>query len=164
MRLNLTSLLAAAAMLPGFSACGGGANVSPPTASRTSSTSNVQTASSALPLQAQSLSREFNAPGNILIADQFNNRVIEVDSESHRVVWSFGGSPVAGPGTIVGKNDAQRIGRLTFMAGTGVPPANPPLEPTCANGCVDNRVILVNPQGNIVWQYGHAGVAGSGPN
>ena len=27
--------------------------------------------------------------GNILIADQFNNRVIEIDAH-HNVVWSFG--------------------------------------------------------------------------
>ena len=39
----------------------------------------------------------FNQPGNILIADQFNNRVVEVDRQ-HRVVWHFGdGSSVAGP-------------------------------------------------------------------
>ena len=31
----------------------------------------------------------FNQPGNVLIADQFNNRVIEVNRD-HRVVWSFG--------------------------------------------------------------------------
>ena len=31
----------------------------------------------------------FNRPGNILIADQFNNRVIEVDPAGH-IVWQFG--------------------------------------------------------------------------
>lgn len=38
------------------------------------------------------LNREFNEPGNILIADQFNNRVIEVD-KSGNIVWSFGRGP-----------------------------------------------------------------------
>jgi Tfp pilus assembly protein PilX len=33
-----------------------------------------------------------------------------------------------------------------------------------ANGCPDNRVIVVDQSGNIVWQYGQAGVTGSGPN
>jgi len=33
--------------------------------------------------------RGFNRPGNILISDQFNNRVIEVDPAGH-IVWSFG--------------------------------------------------------------------------
>src|SRR5260370_13895121 len=32
------------------------------------------------------------------------------------------------------------------------------------SGCVDNRVILVDPGGNIVWQYGQFGVTGFGPN
>ncbi|MDQ6781664.1 MAG: hypothetical protein M3Z37_11000, partial [Candidatus Eremiobacteraeota bacterium] len=31
--------------------------------------------------------REFNRPGNAVIADQFNNRVIEVDLD-HDVIWS----------------------------------------------------------------------------
>lgn len=105
----------------------------------------------------------FNTAGNILIADQFNNRVIEVNPDNHKVVWHFGnGSNVAGPHSIVGTNDAQRVGPLTLIAGTGVPPGT--FEAGCSNGCADNRVLLVNPQGHIVWQYGQAGVTGSGPN
>lgn len=105
---------------------------------------------------------DFNRPGNILISDQFNNRVVEVDPQSHRVVWSFGdGSSVAGPHSIVAVNDAQRVGPFTLMAGTGAPAGS---EPTCPNGCADNRVMLVDAGGHIVWQYGQAGVTGSGPN
>ncbi len=104
----------------------------------------------------------FNAAGNMIIADQFNNRVIEIDPPSHKIIWSFGESSTAGPHTVVGTNDAERIGCLTLMAGTGVPPNNPPFEPGCANGCPDNRVILVDENKYIVWQYGQAGVAGSG--
>ena len=106
----------------------------------------------------------FNQPGNVLISDQFNNRVVEVD-RNHNVVWSFGtGDPndcTPGPGHILGLNDAERLsGGLTLLAGTGIPapaPGNP-------NGCPDNRVIVVDQSGNIVWQYGQGGVAGSGPN
>jgi len=105
---------------------------------------------------------DFNRPGNILISDQFNNRVIEVDPHNHRVVWRFGnGSSVAGPHSIVAVNDAQRVGPFTLMAGTGAPAGS---EPTCPNGCADNRVMLVNERGSIIWQYGQAGVTGSGPN
>jgi outer membrane protein assembly factor BamB len=50
------------------------------------------------------------------------------------------------------------------MAGTGVPAANPPFEPQCATGCADNRVILVDQTGKIVWQYGTFGVTGAGAN
>jgi hypothetical protein len=123
-------------------------------------------AAMAMPSAAQSAeeSEHFNRRGNILISDQFNNRVIEVDRH-HHVVWQFGtGSNVAGPHSIVGVNDAQRVGRFTLMAGTGVPPASPPFEPGCDNGCQDNRVIVADPDGHIVWQYGQAGVPGAGPN
>ena len=47
------------------------------------------------------------------------------------------------------------------MAGTGTPPGVIPQAP---NGAVDNRVILVDPSGHIVWQYGQFGLTGSGPN
>ncbi len=103
----------------------------------------------------------FNQPGNVLIADQFNNRIIEVNSD-HQVVWKFGnGSSVAGPHSIVGSNDAERVGSDTLIAGTGAPAGT---EPTCTAVCNDNRVILVNKDSEIIWQYGQAGVAGSGPN
>ncbi|MFL6675907.1 MAG: hypothetical protein ACJ8LG_21775 [Massilia sp.] len=104
---------------------------------------------------------------NILIADQFNNRVIEVDPNTHQIVWQFGtGSDKPGPNSVVGVNDAERVGPYTLIAGTGIPAASPAL-PGCstpATGCPDNRVILVNRAGSIVWQYGDAGVAGSGFN
>ncbi len=118
---------------------------------------------------AQAEDGEFNARGNVLIADQFNNRVIEVDRKSHEIGWRFGtGSDKPAPDSIVGTNDAERVGLFTLISGTGIPPSDPqaPL-PGCsdpANGCPDNRVILVNAHGRIVWQYGMAGVTGAGPN
>jgi hypothetical protein len=104
----------------------------------------------------------FNAQGNVLIADQFNNRVIEL-SRAGTVVWHFGtGSPVAGSHTVVAPNDAQRVpGNRTLIAGTGAP-AGAPGYP--AGGAVDSRVLLVNHAGKIVWQYGKAGVNGTGHN
>jgi hypothetical protein len=105
----------------------------------------------------------FNRRGDIIIADAFNNRVVEINRQ-HQVVWSFGnGSNVAGPHSIVGTNDVQRVGSLTLIAGTGTPPN---ADPSCKKklGCPDNRVILVNQAGRIVWQYGKAGATGSGFN
>ncbi len=107
----------------------------------------------------------FNKPGNVLISDQFNNRVVEVNSDK-QIVWSFGsGNPTLcnpGPGTIIGLNDAERLSNdLTLLAGTGIPPMTVPGLP---NGCVDNRVIVINEGGKIIWQYGQAGQTGSGPN
>jgi hypothetical protein len=103
----------------------------------------------------------FNTPGNILIADQFNNRVIEVDTAGN-ILWSFGLGPKDfSANSIIGVNDAQRVGALTLMAGTGTPPG---VIPEAPNGAADNRVILVDPFGNIVWQYGMFGKTGSTPN
>jgi outer membrane protein assembly factor BamB len=47
------------------------------------------------------------------------------------------------------------------MAGTGIPAG---VDPNCPAGCVDSRVSLVDPSGNIAWQYGQFGVNGSGPD
>lgn len=109
--------------------------------------------------QAQSASGGYQQRGDILVSDQFNNRIIEID-RGHNVVWHFGdGSSVAGPNSVVAPNDAQSVGPLTLIAGTGAPPGS---EPTCPNGCPDNRVMLVDEDGEILWQYGKAGVTGSG--
>jgi hypothetical protein len=103
----------------------------------------------------------FNQAGNLLIADQFDNRVIEIN-EAGDIVWSFGRGPNDFTDkSIIGVNDAQRVGRLTLMAGTGTPPGVIPQSP---GGAPDNRVILVDPAGRIVWQYGRFGQTGSGPN
>jgi len=107
------------------------------------------------------MDRGFNERGNILIADQFNNRVIEIN-EAGRILWSFGlGSNDFSPRSIIGVNDAQRVGPFTLMAGTGTPASVIPQAP---DGVPDNRVILVDPFGRIVWQYGRFGQTGSGPN
>jgi hypothetical protein len=104
----------------------------------------------------------FNQPGNILITDQFNNRVIEIDPAGN-IVWQFGNGPGdTAANAIVGTNDAERVGNLTLISGTGIPAG---ATTNCKkSGCVDNRVILVDPGGNIVWQYGQFGVTGFGPN
>src|SRR6516164_6530227 len=105
----------------------------------------------------------FNRHGNILITDQFNNRVIEIDPAGN-IVWHFGNGPNdVSANSIIGTNDAERVGGLTLMAGTGAPGGTEPLCPP-PNGCVDNRVMLVNPHRHIVWQYGTFGVTGSGFN
>jgi hypothetical protein len=109
---------------------------------------------------------EFNHRGNLLVTDQFNNRVVEISPNTNAIVWSFGsGDPSIcnpGPGSIIGTNDAERLSDgLTVMAGTGIPPGASSAMP---NGCVDNRVIVVDESGKITWQYGQAGVTGSGPN
>src|SRR5215469_7243048 len=68
---------------------------------------------------------EFNSRHHTLIVDQFNNRVIEVD-RTGKIVWQFGLGPTDfSPASIIGTNDAQRVGELTLMAGTGTPGGQP---------------------------------------
>jgi hypothetical protein len=103
----------------------------------------------------------FNRVGNVLIADQFNNRVIEVTPKGD-IVWHFGVGPDdVSAKSIIGVNDAERVGALTLLAGTGAPAGT---EPACPSGCADNRVILVDRAGQIVWQYGQFGVTGADDN
>ena len=112
----------------------------------------------AIPAQAFT---PFNTLGNLLISDQFNNRVIEINKRGD-IVWSWGNGPTDfSANSIVGVNDAERIGSNTLMAGTGLPPG---IDPYCtnSNGCPDERVMLVDRAGNILWQYGKFGVVGSG--
>jgi hypothetical protein len=116
-------------------------------------------------ISATAEGKRFNTPGNILIADQFNNRVIEVDRHGN-IVWQFGLGPTDfSPASIIGVNDAQRVGELTLMTGTGTPGGQPE-APNCtdASGCPDNRVLLVDRAGHVVWQYGQFRVAGTGPD
>ena len=152
------SLLAFALVVVGCSS-GGGQAVTP-----TGEMNSGRPGMASLPQSFASESdASFNKLDDYIVTDQFNNRVLQID-RNHQVDWHFGdGSSVPGPNSIVGPNDAVRFGNLTLIAGTGAPGGT---EPTCPppNGCADNRVILVNRHGKIVWQYGQAGVSGFGFN
>jgi hypothetical protein len=137
-----------------FAACGGSSSTSDPLADSASAVASAED-------EARFAHARFNGTGNMIISDQFNNRVIEIDLQGN-IVWSFGdGSSVAGPTSIVGPNDVERIGEKTLIAGSGAAAGD---EPTCIEDCLDNRVIMVDRSGNIVWQYGQAGVKGAGDN
>jgi plastocyanin len=134
------------------------------TSSANSSSGLSATSSTALTTVSSLGGGVFNAPGNLLITDQYNNRVVEVDPQTNQIVWSFGSGNGTlcnpGSGAVIGPNDAERLaGGLTLIAGTGLPAGA-----VSANQCQDNRVMIVNQAGNITWQYGQAGVNGSGPD
>src|ERR1700680_2364940 len=113
----------------------------------TSCASSTQSNTST-PTPSKPTGPHFNTPGNVLISDQFNNRVVEVAPNGH-IVWTFGsGNPTLcnpGPGAIVGLNDAERLsGGLTLLAGTGVP-AGSARDP---EGCTDNRGVVGEQKGD----------------
>jgi hypothetical protein len=104
---------------------------------------------------------KFNQAGNVLIADQWNNRVIET-TPSGEIVWSFGLGPLDfSSNSPISVNDVERVGDYTLMANPGDAPGVIPQTP---NGSADNRVLLVDPAGKIVWQYGQFAQTGDGPN
>ncbi len=134
------------------------------TPSASASATGSPSASPAPSASAGAVDQRFNQAGNILISDQFNNRVIEI-TKNGDIVWQYGIGPTdQSDSSILGVNDAQRVGTNTLMAGTGVPAATPALEPGGEKGFPDNRVLLVDQNKNILWQYGQFGVTGSGDN
>src|SRR5258708_12798467 len=70
-------------------------------------------------LTAYAQGNAFNTPGNILISDHFNNRVIEVNPNNHRIVWHFGNhSTLPGPHPVVGSNDTHPLRPFTLITTT----------------------------------------------
>lgn len=112
-------------------------------------------------MSSLTISSKYNKKGNILISDQFNNRVIET-TPTGEIVWQFGLGPNDfSANSPIGTNDAERVGKYTLIACTGTPAG---LIPQAPDGAVDNRVLLVDVAGNIVFQYGVFGQTGPPPN
>jgi hypothetical protein len=107
------------------------------------------------------VSSNFNQINNVLIADQWNNRVIET-TPSGDIIWSYGLGPHDfSANSPISVNDAERDGDYTLMANPGDAPGVIPETP---NGSVDSRVLMVDPAGTVVWQYGQFGQTGDDPN
>ena len=84
-------------------------------------------------------------PGDLLIADRGNNRILLVDP-NHRVLWRYPSRPTQA--------------RLYFDDDTFFTPGG--------NAIISNQeenheiVQIAYPSGRIIWRYGHPGVPGSG--
>jgi outer membrane protein assembly factor BamB len=68
----------------------------------------------------------------ILVADSENDRIVEIDTETGRVIWEFGGD-----GLLTWPRDADRL----------------PNGNTLIADTQNDRVLEVNPGGEIVWRY-----------
>jgi len=71
--------------------------------------------------------------GTVLIADSENDRVVEYDVANETKVWEYGGSDL-----LLWPRDADRL----------------PNGNTLIVDTFNNRVIEVNPRGEVVWEYG----------
>ena len=99
--------------------------------------------------------------GNFLVSDQYNNRVIEFDPRGE-IVWSWG----LGPNdftvnSAIGVRNAERVGYLTLLACSGISPG---ITLEAKNGVPDNRVLLIDREGKVEWQYGQFGLVGTSCN
>jgi hypothetical protein len=131
----------------------------------------------------------FNTPGNVLITDQFNNRVIEVNPHTNQVVWQYDqGLETAADASRLPNNDTliadaahSRVvevspqGSVVWQYFTNQSQESnatpfPSNAVRLANGdtsiadTLNNRIVVVNTAGQIVWQYGMTNVAGDGAN
>jgi hypothetical protein len=99
-------------------------------------------------LRPHAVSARFRGPlpGDLLIADRGNNRMLIVDP-SHRIIWRYPSRP--GQRRLSFDDDAF------FVPGTR----------SIISNEEDNHDIvqIAYPSGRLIWSYGHPGVAGSGP-
>ncbi|TLZ16349.1 MAG: hypothetical protein E6K26_12835 [Gammaproteobacteria bacterium] len=87
-----------------------------------------------------------NHGGNILIADQFNNRVVEIERGTHRIVWQYATNLQRG------SNPAPLPTRAVRLRNGH----------TLISDQFNDRVIEVTRAGEIVFQQGALNVAGAG--
>jgi outer membrane protein assembly factor BamB len=135
-------------------------------------------------------SAELLANGHILIADESNNRVIEVDRRKH-IVWSYGcascselngaafASRLPNGDTLISDSNNNRIIEVdsggnpvwTYYTNTRPGSVSSPLPTrgirlkngnTVISDQYNMQVIEVDPNQNIVWSQGTIGVAGNG--
>src|SRR5258707_12746969 len=76
---------------------------------------------------AEAMAADFNDRGNIVIADQFNNRVIEIDPHTHAILSHFGEGPAKSrPPNSLRRNDTQLLAPPNTNPVTEITPAQPP--------------------------------------
>lgn len=104
----------------------------------------------------------FDVRGNLIIVDQYNNRVLEMEPVTGTIVWEYNVSAYKSETNwLVGPRDAERFKGKTLIVAGGLPAG---VSSNYPDGYVDNRVFEVDQKGKIHWQYGQTGVTGAGEN
>ena len=70
--------------------------------------------------------------GMIIVADSENDRIVEIDTSTEEIIWTYGG-----PDRLQYPRDADRL----------------PNGNTLITDTLNNRLIEINRQGQIVWEY-----------
>jgi len=145
MALRPLPAAALALLLPVLAACG--APASQATHRAAPKTTRSSAAHRALaPLPWGSTKRSSILPGDILIADSHNNRILLVTPQK-KIVWQF---PAAGQPTPLYDDDD------VFFS--------PDFQQIITNEEGDNVIAILDfKTRRVLWTYGHAGVAGSAP-
>ncbi|HTY47733.1 MAG TPA: hypothetical protein VMB46_08745 [Methanomassiliicoccales archaeon] len=142
----------------------------------------------AAPAAAAAISKPgFNLPGNVLVTDQFNNRVIEIN-HAGRIAWQYSAginlaafaSRLPNGNTLITDSGNARIFEVTpqrnvaftYFTNTSEN-SNPNPLPTNAVRLRDggtmiadqfnHRVFKIDANKDIVWQYGMTNVVGNTP-
>lgn len=104
----------------------------------------------------------YDTRGNLIIVDQYNNRVLEMEPVTGTIVWEYDASVRRSETNwLVGPRDAERFKGRTLIVAGGLPAG---VSTNYPDGYVDNRVFEVDRKGKIRWQYGQTGVTGAGEN
>ncbi len=83
----------------------------------------------------------------LLIADTGNDRVIEVEMRSGRVLWDSKGISLSDGSSLHYPNDAD------YLPDGGI----------LITDRDNHRVLVIDREGRVLWQFGETGVAGNGP-
>ncbi|MHB1842010.1 MAG: NHL repeat-containing protein [Sulfobacillus sp.] len=141
-------LLLGAALLVSLSGCGLGSGVVPPPSGTSPTPTSSTKPSSAPKAQLAWHSHHTNPylPGDVLIADSGNNRILLV-TPGKRIVWQF---PKAGQPSPLYDNDDVFFG--------------PHFDEIITNQENNQLISIINfNQEKVVWSYGHAGAPGTAP-
>lgn len=103
---------------------------------------------------------QFDAKGNLVVVDQYNNRIVELDPLTHTIVWQYEVSiSKTTTNWLVGPRDAERYKGKTLIVAGDLPAGVSSNYPA---GNIASRVFEVDKKGKIKWEYGQTSLTSEG--